>query len=179
MHPRTLPDPIPAPSTLAKPRCPCCTARLGDRHAGSCRIFGEVIIHRDRPQPVAAVQPQDLAVAGCGCSRILVDALGPRGGHTQTCRRQTWITATTEPAHLFRPGTNQQLTVGCMIGWLAVWTDSTVSRHGIHLPDHAAAFRTSNPFGTWDDAAAFLDDLRSDMRPLGVFVQVLPAKDHP
>lgn len=172
MHP-TPPEPgNAAQQRPAKPRCHICSARLGERHGSSCRILGEVIIHRGRTEPVTDVQPSDLKVAGCGCPAVLVDALGTHGGHDTTCRRATWVTATTCPTTLYRistPGFTYAPT------WTACWADETVSPHGIHHPTHASAFRAYGGFTTWDDAAAFLDDLRADQHPIGVFVVPNPT----
>lgn len=153
--------------------CPFCQQPVGARHS-FCRIYAETITHpyRQTLTPVQLVVDADLTLAGCGCSRILVDALGPNGGHHNNgCRRSTWITPVTRPDRDFPDGS----TIADRVpAWTACWSDATVSRHGIHLPDYSTAFQSRPGFTDWDAAAEFLDDLHTtaDVRPLGIFLHL-------
>lgn len=153
------------------PSCPACGRLVGDQlHTSSCRIVAETISHPYRQalfRPYE-IMPDDLVLAGCGCSLILVDALGPNGGHHRpACRRTTWVTTVTRPDYDFPDGARLFDTATL---WTACWTDTTVSRHGIHLPRHSTAWQSRPGFRTWDGAATFLDALESAARPLGVFL---------
>lgn len=155
--------------------CPFCQQPVGARHS-FCRIYAETITH---PYRQTLTEPQlvvdaDLTLAGCGCSRILVDALGPHGGHHKNdCRRSTWITPVTRPDRDFPDGS---VIFDGTLHFTACWTDHTVSRHGIHLPDYSTAFQSRPGFTYWDAAAEFLDELHDTgaIRALGVFLHIIP-----
>jgi hypothetical protein len=163
---------MPTDTTETTGVCPDCGQAVGVPHTTSCRILAEVIVNPDRQAAHRAgprvgaflVEPGDLTPAGCGCPLILVDALGPRGGHPRPqCLRSTWITTVTRPTARWTPDGGT---------WTACWTDHTVSPHGIHLPRHLGGFLASTGFPTWDAAAELLDRLTiaRTIRPVGVFL---------
>lgn len=157
------------PTPPPPPACPACDQPIDQMHTSSCRIVAETISHPYRQALVRPYEivPQDLTAAGCGCSMILVDTLGPNCGHHRpACRRATWVTTVTRPDHDFPDGARLWDSAAT---WTACWTDDTVSPYGIHLPRHSAAWQARPGFRTWDDAATFLDSLPG-ARPLGVFL---------
>lgn len=165
----------PHPPPPASNTCPACTARVGDRHDGSCPIYSEVIGQANRPQPYDAVLDSDITLTSCGCSTVLVRARDEHG-HRNGCARAPWITGIEPPPDEALQRWEDQHPGALVAGWVAGYADHNDRRH---VPDDAVAggFHAVGPFRTWAQAAGWLDDLATNVRtarPLGVFTAIGP-----